>query len=104
MKYLTREWDITDEEYLEDDEDKMKIYEGKYKAWEFLIIILIDIPFGLVRQCDKNAHESRKAIINKYEVSDEKQESLIEVTNSWRNCRIKDTSHTMIYVLMRYLI
>ena len=30
-------------------------------------------------------------MIYKYEVSDEKQESLNEVTNRWNNCKIKDT-------------
>ena len=68
----------------------MKIYEGNYKAWYFIIIILTDKLVGLVRQCDENAHEARKALIDKYEVSDEKQESLNEVTNRWNNCSIKD--------------
>ena len=57
----------------------MKIYEGNYKAWDFIIISLTDIPFGLIKQCDENAHDERKALIEKYEVSDEKQESLYEV-------------------------
>ena len=50
----------------------MKIYEGNYKAWNFPRISLTDIPFGLVRQCDENAHEAWKALIDKYEVSYEK--------------------------------
>ena len=70
----------------------MNIYEGNYKAWDFLIIILIGIPCGLVRQCDKNAHYSWTALIERYEVSDDKQESLNEVTNRWKICKIKDTS------------
>ena len=53
---------------------------------------MIDIPFGLVRQCDENKNDSWKALIDKYEVSDEKQESLNEATNRWNNCNIKDTS------------
>ena len=57
----------------------MKIYEGNYKAWDFIIISLTDIPFGLIKQCDENAHDERKALIEKYGVSDEKQESLYEV-------------------------
>ena len=56
------------------------------------MISLTDLPFGLVRQCDENAHDSWKALIDKYEVSDEKQESLNEVTNRWNNYKIKDTS------------
>ena len=59
----------------------MKIYEGKSKSWYFLIISLTYIPFCLVRECDNNAHDECKALIDKYEVSDEKQESLNEVTN-----------------------
>ena len=70
----------------------MKIYEGNSKAWDFLIISLTDIPFWLVRQCDENAHDTWKDLIDKYEVSDEKQESLNEVTKRWENCKIKDTS------------
>ena len=54
----------------------MKIYEGNSKACYFLIISLTDIPFVLDRQCDENSHDAWKALIEKYEVSDEKQESL----------------------------
>ena len=71
------------------DEDKFKIYDGKSKAWYFLTISLADIPFGLVRQCDENSHKSWKALIDKYEVSYEKQESSNEVKKRWNNCRIK---------------
>ena len=72
MKYLTKEWEIPSEEDVEDDEDKLKIYEGNYKAWNFLIIILIGISFRLVRKCDLNLHEAYKDLIDKYEVSYEK--------------------------------
>ena len=51
----------------------MRIYEEKSKAWCLLIINLAGINFGLVRQCDENAHYAWKALIEKYEVSDEKQ-------------------------------
>ena len=53
---------------------------------------MTDILLGLVRQCDENANDAWKALIDKYEVSDEKQESLNEVTNGWKNCKIKGTS------------
>ena len=92
MKYITKEWDIPSEEDVEDDEDKLKIYEVKSKAWDFIITSLIYIHSSLFRQCDENAHESCKTIIDKYEVSDEKQDSLNEVTSRWNNLRIKDTS------------
>ena len=46
----------------------------------------------MVSQCNGNSHEGWKALIDKYEVSYEKQENLIEVTNRWNTFRIKDTS------------
>ena len=57
-----------------------------------MIIILTDITFGMVRQCNKNWNEAWKALIYKYAVSDEKLGSLNEVTNRWTTCRIKYTS------------
>ena len=68
----------------------MNIYEGNSKAWDLLIIIFTDIPFGLVRQCDESEHDSCKAFIDKYEVSEEKQESFNEGTNRWKNCKTKE--------------
>ena len=70
----------------------MKIYEGNSKAWNFLTIRLTYIPFGLARKCNENSHEACKALVEKYDVSDDKQESLNEVTNRWNNYSIKDTS------------
>ena len=70
----------------------MKIYEGNSKEWDFGTISLIGIPFCLVRQCDENSHDLWKALIEKNEASDEKQESLNEVTNRRKNCSIKETS------------
>ena len=59
----------------------MNIYEGNSKAWDFLIISFTDTYYGLVRQCDDNSHESWKNLIEIYQVSDEKQESLNLVKN-----------------------
>ena len=44
------------------------------------------------RQCDENSHDVWKSLIDKYEVSDEKKESLNWTKNRWNNCKIKDTS------------
>ena len=74
------------------DEYQLNIYEGNSNASYFLIIVRIDISFVLVRQCDEDAHEAWKALIEKYEVSDEKQEILNEVTTRWNNFWIKVTS------------
>ena len=58
----------------------------------FLIVSLIDTPSGLVRQWEKISHDEWKSIIYKYEVLDDKQESLNEIRNRWNNFNIKDTS------------
>ena len=92
LKYLTKDVEIPTEEEAENDEDKTKIYEGISKKWDLLIISSTEINFGLVRQCDENTHDAWKALIEKYEVSDEKQKSLNGVTNRWNNCKVKYTS------------
>ena len=43
LKYLTIKLEIPTEDEEDNDEDKMKIYEGNSKAWNFLIISLKDI-------------------------------------------------------------
>ena len=70
----------------------MNIYEGNSKAWDVIIISLTDIPSGVVRQCDDHSNESWKDLIRKCKVSDDKQESLNEVTNRWNKFSIDDTS------------
>ena len=92
LKYLTEELEIPTEYEVENDEEKMKIYEVNFKVWDFLIISLTYIYFGVVKQCDENAHYAWKSLIEKYEVSDDIQEILIEVTNRCNKCNIKDTS------------
>ena len=57
LKYLTKEWETLSAEDAENDKDTLKIYEGNFKDWGLLIIILIVIPVGLVRQCYENEHE-----------------------------------------------
>ena len=46
----------------------------------------------MARQCNDNSHETCKAIVDKYDVSDDKQESLNYVTNRWNKCSIRVTS------------
>ena len=70
----------------------MNIYEGNSNQWGLPIIIWTETTFRLVRQYDENEHEFWKALMEKYKVSEEKQESLNEVTNRWNKCSIKDTS------------
>ena len=88
-KIPEKEVEIPTEDEAKKYEAKMKIYEGKSNSWDLLIIILAYIPFRLVRHCDENSHDAWKALILKYEVSDDNKESLNEVTNRWNNCNIK---------------
>ena len=70
----------------------MKIYEGNSKAWDFLFVGLAYIPCGLFRQCDENAYDVWKDLIDKYKVPYEKHESWNDVTNRWNNFNIKYNS------------
>ena len=45
LKYLTKEVEIPTEDKSENDEEKMKIYEGNSKACDLIIISLIDMRF-----------------------------------------------------------
>ena len=65
LKYLTKEVEISIEYEAENDEENMKIYEGNSKAWDFLIISLTGIPFGMVMEFDDNAHDACKVLIDK---------------------------------------
>ena len=91
-KILEKDVDTPTEDKAENYEDKIKIYEENSKVWDSIIIILTDILFGLVRHCDESENEAWKDLIEKYEVTDEKQDILNEVTNKWNNFRIKETS------------
>ena len=71
LKYLKKEAEMITEYGAENDKEKMKIYEGNPKACDLLII----------RLYDDNVHDAWKSLIDKYEVSDNKKESLNEVTN-----------------------
>ena len=53
---------------------------------------LSEIPFRWARQCNDNEYEVCIELLDKYEVSEEKQESLNDVTNRWNTFRIKYTS------------
>ena len=64
--YLTNKLQIPTKDEPENVEQKMKIYEGNSKAWDFLFVSLTDIPFGIVRKCDENSHDAQKALIDKY--------------------------------------
>ena len=58
LKYLTKELEITSEEDAENNEYQLNIYVGNINTWDFIIIILIYIPFRLVRNFNEDTHEA----------------------------------------------
>ena len=62
LKYWTNKWYITKEEWSEEDAYLLKIYGGKNKSRDFLVISLNKIHFGLTRQYNDNAHEAWMAL------------------------------------------
>ena len=61
LKHLGEKVEISTEDKAENDEEKMKIYEGNSKTYDFPIMILTDIYFRLVSQCDESAHDAWKS-------------------------------------------
>ena len=94
LKYLTIKLEIPTEDEEDNDEDKMKIYEGNSKAWNFLIISLKDIFFGLISEYDKNTDDARKDLIDKYEALDENKEKL----NEGKTCETTEGSSTPVKI------
>ena len=58
LKCMIKQVEIPTRDEADNDEDRMQIYEGKFKVQDFLIIRLTDIPYVLVGQCDENSNES----------------------------------------------
>ena len=66
---------------LSDDKKILEGYEnGNADAWDQLVLSLTGSPFNLIQEANEVAHLAWKILLNKYEVSDEKQESLTDVT------------------------
>ena len=77
---------------LEDTEDSKKataFVKGNADAWDQLVLSLSGTPFDLILEADENAHKAWKLLLNKYEVSDEKQESLTDVTKEWNSAKLE---------------
>ena len=79
-------------EYLKEDRSKDANFEkGNADAWDQLVLSLTGVQFDLIQEADENAHVAWKILLNKYEVSDEKSESLTDVTMEWNQCKLENT-------------
>ena len=71
------------------DSKKATAYiKGKADAWDQLVLSLTGTPFDLIMEADENAHKAWELLLRKYEVSDEKQESLTDVTDEWHKSKL----------------
>ena len=77
---------------LSDDTKIVEGYEnGNADAWDQLVLSLTGSLFNLIQEADEVAHLAWKILLNKYEVLDEKQESLTDVTEEWNSSRLGST-------------
>ena len=68
-----------------------KYADGNADAWDQLVLSLTGAPFNLIMEAKEDAHKAWKIPLNKYEVSNEKQESLTDVTIEWGACTLDGT-------------
>ena len=73
----------------EDSKKDTEFTKGNADAWDQLVLSLSGTPFDLILEANENAHEAWKLLLNKYEVSDEKQESLTDVTKEWNSAKLE---------------
>ena len=67
-------------QYLKEDRSKNANFEkGNTDAWDQLVLSLTGVQFDMILEAKENAHTVWKILLNKYEVSDEKSESLMDV-------------------------
>ena len=65
------------------NEADKKCEYGNTDACDQLILSITGTTFNLIMEAEGNVHKSWIMLLKKYEVSDEKQESLTDVTMEW---------------------
>ena len=78
-----------DRESSKDSLEAKKFIKGNADAWDQLVLSLTGTAFDLIQEADENAHKAWKLLLRKYEVSDEKQESLTDVTDEWNKSKLE---------------
>ena len=61
---------------------------GNADACDKLVLSLTGTAFSVIQEADSNAHEAWKLLLDKYDVSSQKQNSLTDVTEEWNNSRL----------------
>jgi len=62
------------------DRKGVKYEDGNADTWDQLVLSLTGAPFNLIMEAKEDAHKAWNILLNKYEVSNEKQESLTDIT------------------------
>ena len=77
--YLTKKWDSTDSGY------NAEKYIG---SWDQLVISLSGIPFLHIMDCDRDPYKAWTKLVEKYEDSSTKSESLSNIVKEWNECKL----------------
>ena len=77
--YLTRKWESTDSGY---DAEKYN------DAWDQLVISLSGTPFSHIMDCQGDPYKAWMKLVEKYEASSTKAESLSDVVKEWNECKL----------------
>ena len=78
-----------DRESYKDSLEAKKIIKGNAVVWDQLVLSLTVTAFDLIQEADKNAHKAWKLLLRNHEVSDEKQESLTDVTDELNKSKLE---------------
>ena len=77
--YFTKEWKSTDVGY---DAEKYN------DAWNQLVISLTGTPFTHIMDCEGDPFKAWTKLVEKYEASSTKSESLSDVVKEWNECKL----------------
>ena len=74
------------------DKDVVDNYDnGNADTWDQLVLSLSGTAFSVIQEADGDAHGAWNLLLDKYDVSSEKQISLTDVTEEWNNSRLHST-------------
>ena len=74
-----------------ESEERLNYENGNTGAWDQLVMSLTGPLFDLIQEADENAHKTWKILLKKYKVSNERSESLKDVTIEWHGCKLEGT-------------
>ena len=77
--YLTKSWKSTEKDY---DAEKYN------DAWDQLVISLTGTPFTHIMDCEGDPYRAWMKLVEKYEASSTKSESLSDVVKEWNECKL----------------